>query len=206
MTQYINPTYPEICSLIPEFMNSLYNDDSLNATDLKEIRDAFRVKQMQGKVELLKKISELVNKDSNILLIGSWIGFTSFCLYKLGYNNVHEVDPDSRLNPITNHLNRFNKNFKHFDNDVNNIDISSYTCIVNTSCEHISDNRWFDSINHQSLIFLQSTDYQSWDHTNTCNSIQDMISKYPLDNILYANTLELQTYNRFFLVGTKINN
>lgn len=196
-------SYQFLCTLIPEFMNSLYNENSSNSTDLKEIRDAFRVKQMLGKANLIDQVQQFASKTDKILVIGSWIGFTSYSLYKLGFSNITEVDPDKRLTTISNHFNRFNKNFKHLENDVNNIDISQYDCIINTSCEHILDNKWFNSISSNAIIFLQSTDYPSWDHVNVCNTLDEMIKKYPLSNLLYTFTLNLETYNRFTLVGKK---
>ncbi len=185
-------------------MNSLYNENSLNATELKEIRDAFRVKQMLGKSDLIEQVQRFVNKDDNILIIGSWIGFTSYCLYKLGFANITEIDPDTRLTQISNHFNRFNKNFKHIEDDVNNIDISKYNCIINTSCEHILNNFWFDNISTSALICLQSTDYPSLDHVNTCENLEEMISKYHLNHLLYSKTIDLQSYKRFTIIGKKI--
>lgn len=198
-----NTSYQFLCTLIPEFMNSLYNENSLNATELKEIRDAFRVKQMLGKSHLIDQIQRFVDKSHKILVIGSWIGFTSYSLYKLGFTNITEIDPDSRLTGISNHLNRFNKSFKHISDDVNNIEISNYDCIINTSCEHILDANWFDNILPSATIFLQSTDYNSWDHVNICDNLEQMICKYPLKTILYSTTLDLQSYRRFTLVGKK---
>jgi hypothetical protein len=199
-----NTNYLFVCSLIPEFMNSLYKEESLNSTDLKEIRDAFRVKQILGKSELISRIDSLVTKESKILIIGSWIGFTSYCLYKLGFSSITEIDPDSRLTTISTHFNRFNKSFKHITDDVNNIDLAEYDCVVNTSCEHILSNKWFNDIREDATIFLQSTDYPSWDHVNTCKTIEEMINKYPLDTILHSETIDLQTYKRFMLIGKKI--
>jgi hypothetical protein len=197
----MNDTYSFICTVIPEFMNSLYNENSLNLTDLKEIRDAFRVKQMMGKSNLIEQVQRFANKGDEILIIGSWIGFTSFCLYKLGFSKITEIDPDTRLTQISTHFNRFNKNFKHIQDDVNNINISTYNCVINTSCEHILDNSWFNKISPDALVCLQSTDYPSWDHVNTCKNLDEMISKYPLNNILYSKTIDLQSYKRFSLVG-----
>lgn len=195
--------YSFVASLIPEVMNALYNEEAFASTSLSEMRDAFRVKQLQGKSWLLNHIKDIAHsKEENVLVIGSWFGFTSFCLHKIGFSRITEVDPDRRLETFTNHLNRFNKSFKHITNDINNVDIEQYSMIVNPSCEHILDNTWFNRIKEGSLVFLHSTDYPANDHPNTCANVEEMISKYPL-NLLYAGTLDLGTYKRFMIVGTK---
>lgn len=194
--------FEKIASFIPEFMNALYNDDALKSTSLEEIRDAFRKKQIQGKAALLHLVETFCKKDKEIVVIGSWIGFTSFCLYKLGYSKITEVDPDTRLTPIAIWANRFNKDFAHITDDVNNLNLDAFNVIINTSCEHIEDNSWFDNIPKGTLMFLQSTDYESWDHTNTCSSLDEMIEKYPM-NILHAEELYLEQYSRYILVGIK---
>lgn len=195
--------YAFAAKLIPDVMNALYKDEAFNATSLEEIRDAFRVKQLQGKSWLLDKIQEHSNPSDKILIIGSWIGFTSYCLFKMGYTNITEVDPDARLEPLAKHLNRFNPGFTHITDDINNVDVSRYNVVINTSCEHILDNSWYDRIPAGTRLFLHSIDYPSWDHINLCKDVQDMADKYPMD-LRYSGTLNLGQYNRFMLVGQKL--
>lgn len=208
IAQLINDTkngsdidYTFITSLIPDVMNALYNSEAFDSTDLEEIRDAFRIKQMQGKAWLMHKVSELIkDTDSKILVIGSWIGFTSHCLHKMGFTNITEVDPDSRLETLACWLNRFNKNFTHISDDVNNIDVSDFDVVINTSCEHIADNSWYDRLPKTATVFLHSIDLPADDHCNLCQDLQEMTAKYPM-NLVYSGTLNLQNYNRFMMVG-----
>lgn len=195
--------YTSIASFIPEVMNALYNQQAFDSTSLGEMRDAFRVKQLQGKTWLLNAVENYcVDKNAKILVIGSWFGFTSFCLWKLGFTNITEVDPDRRLEVFAKHLNRFNKTFTHITADINDIDTSQYDVVVNPSGEHIVDMSWFRRLSPNCLSFIHSTDYPADDHINTCNTVDEMILKYPMD-CLYQGTLDLQTYKRFMLVGRK---
>lgn len=193
--------YSRPAGYIPEVMNALFNDAVFESTDLKEMRDAFRVKQMQGKAWLLDAVEKYCKKDARILVIGSWFGFTSFCLWKMGYHNVTEVDPDSRLEKFAKHLNRFNKNFKHFTADVNDIELE-YDVIINPSSEHIADHSWFIRVPQKTLLFIHSTDYASDDHPNTCASLQEVEQKYPL-SFIFCQTLDLDYYKRFMVIGIK---
>jgi hypothetical protein len=200
----INPKdidYTFVASLIPDVMNALYNEDAAKDISLNEIRDAFRIKQMQSKAWLINQIQQQgINKDCKILVIGSWLGFTSWCLYKLGFKNITEIDPDIRLENFAKHLNRFNKHFTHLTDDVNNIDTSKFDVVINTSCEHIDNNKWFLSLNNQSLVFLHSNNLPGYDHTNNCVDVDDMIKKYPL-TLKYSGSLNFNDWQRFMLVG-----
>ena len=206
MNEYLNKNdinHSEISSLIPLVMNALYNDEASKNITFNEIRDAFRLKQIQSKAWLIDHFKKNVNDaSSKILVIGSWIGFTSLCLYHSGYSNILEVDPDFRLEDFSKHLNRFNSNFHHSSIDVNNLKEFNFDVIVNTSCEHIKNNHWFDSINKESLLILQSNDLEGYDHTNICKDIEDMKQKYPME-LLYSGTLDFDSYKRFMLVGKK---
>lgn len=196
--------HTKIASYIPEVMNALYNQQVLESTSLAEIRDAFRLKQIKGKSWLFQQLENLsFDHSKKILVVGSWFGFTSFCLWKLGYSNITEVDPDTRLENFSNHLNRFNKKFKHISADVNSIDVSQFDLIINPSGEHILDNTWFDQIKTGSIAIVHSTDYPADDHTNLCNNHNDLLVKYTFTTVNYVGTLDLQTYKRFMIIGVK---
>lgn len=193
--------YDSVTKHIPWVMQSLYNPKILESTSLQEIRDAFRI-DLKGKSWLLNQL-ENIDRKTSILVVGSWFGFTSYCLFKMGFNNITETDPDSRLELMSRIINQEIPNFKHLNDDVNDLDLSSYDLIINTSCEHIIDNRWFDSIKSGTCVALQSTNLKGHDHTNTVENLKVMEMKYPL-NLQYSDKLELnETYSRFMLIGTK---
>jgi hypothetical protein len=194
--------YDSICAHIPYVIETLYNPNILSSTTLEEIRDAFRVNQMQGKAWLLNNIQHM-DRNSKVLVIGSWLGFTSYCLYKHGFTDITETDPDSRLELMARRLNKENKSFKHLNSDVNQLDLSGYDLIINTSCEHISDNTWFDKINPGTTLALQSTNFKCPDHVNTVESLVHMKLKYPL-KLTYSDKLVFSSvFTRFMLIGQK---
>jgi hypothetical protein len=190
-----------VSSMIPVFMNALYDEESLKSVSLEEIRDAFRLKQIQSKSWLIDKVKD-IDRDLPLLVIGSWLGFTSLCLHKLGFSSIDEIDADPRLSRISNHVNRFNKKFQHFSHDVNELDLSKYKVIINTSCEHINDNTWYDNIIPGTKIILHSNNLLGYDHVNICQDLGEMIKKYPM-KIYYSGSLDFQSYKRFMLVGEK---
>ena len=194
--------YSKISAYIPEVLQAFNCKQALNACSLEEFRDAFRVNQMQCKTWLIDNIA-FVNKESKVLVIGSWLGFTSYCLYKMGFKHITETDPDARLEFISNTINGINENFIHLNKDVNAIDISKYDLIINTSCEHILDNSWFSSIKPGAIVVLQSTNFKCDDHVNTVESIDEMKQIYNM-RILYEDELKLNDiFTRFMLIGVK---
>lgn len=196
--------YSRIASYIPEVMNALYDAESFESTSLTEMRDAFRMKQLQGKTWLLNTglLEHCLDKSKRVLVVGSWFGFTSFCLHKLGFSNVTEVDPDGRLEHFAKHLNRFNKRYTHVTADINTVDMSNYDIIVNPSGEHIVDNTWFDNISPSATVIVHSTDYPASDHVNTCQHQDELLDRYRMSPV-FLGTLDLQTYKRFMIVGLK---
>lgn len=194
--------YEFVCSHIPHVMQLLYVPDIKQSTSLEEIRDAFRPNQMECKAWLLEQLIDR-DRNSKILVIGSWLGFTSYCLHKMGFSYIDEVDPDTRLARIAYRMNHDNQRFVHFTDDVNNGVLDSYDIVINTSCEHIENNAWFDRIRPGAWVALQSTNFVSADHVNTVSSLAEMKTKYPL---VFDYTGEKQSspvFTRFMVCGTK---
>lgn len=191
-----------VTSHIPHVMQSLYVEELFNSTSLKEIRDAFRVDQIKCKSWLLERL-ENVSRDSKILVVGSWLGFTSYCLYKMGFEYITETDPDSRLEQLACHINRDNQNFLHLSKDVNEIDLSEYDLIINTSCEHIWNDNWFNNIKSGTLVVLQSTNMKSEDHVNTVGNLKQMEYKYELCLEYSGELFFNDRFSRYMLCGKK---
>lgn len=192
-----------VCNLIPNVLSELYNPTVSKNITLDIIRDAFRKTQILGKQWLLNTIHTHINKDHNILVIGGWLGFISYAMFNLGYRYIHEVDIDHKIADFSKHLNRFNHDFKHSLADVNDIDLSNYHTVINTSCEHILNNNWYNRIPENTNLFLQSTNLVVPDHVNLVNSIDEMKTKYPCD-VIYSGELNCGQWTRYFIYGKKV--
>lgn len=192
-----------VSNLIPNVLTELYNPIISKNITIEIIRDAFRKSQVQGKQWLLNTILTYTKKDNKILVIGGWLGFISYALFNLGYTHITEVDIDGTIADFSKNLNRFNPDFKHISADINEIDLSYYDTIINTSCEHILNNVWYDRISHNTNLFLQSTNLVVPDHVNLVQSIDEMKTKYPC-NVIYSGELKFSSWTRFFIYGKKI--
>lgn len=189
-------------NLIPNVLSELYNPVISKNITLDIIRDAFRKSQIQGKQWLLNTIHKNTNKAQRILVIGGWLGFISYALFNLGYKHIHEIDIDSKVADFSKNLNRHNQDFTHSTVDVNEVDLNNYDTIINTSCEHIYNNDWYDRIPYNTNLFLQSTNLVVKDHINLVNSIDEMKIKYPCD-VIYSGELNFGSWARFFIYGRK---
>lgn len=194
--------YSAISSHIPHVLQSLYIDKILDSVSLVEIRDAFRINQMQGKAWLLDQLKD-VDRNSKVVIIGSWLGFTSYCLYKMGFTFITETDPDARLTRIATHINSSNPNFIHLQKDVNDLDLADYDLVISTSCEHIGNNSWFTTIRPGALVVLQSTNLKWHDHVNTVNSVQEFQRQFNL-NFQYSDEMFFNPiFSRYMIIGEK---
>ena len=195
--------YSRLCQYIPDVIQSLYVDEILKSVSLTEIRDAFRINQMQGKAWLLEQLKD-VDRNSKVIVIGSWLGFTSYCLYKMGFKFITETDPDARLNHIARYVNSANSDFLHLQNDVNELDLSNYDLVISTSCEHIGDNRWFDSVRTGAIVALQSTNFKWHDHVNTVDSVDEFKNQFKLDYRYADEMIFNPMFTRYMIIGEKI--
>ena len=191
---------------IPKFMDILYEEDIKNRVNFNEVRDAFHTNQIVSKNDAIIGFSKLPKtKFKNVLYIGSWLGILTRCLCEQYPNySFSQIDCENRLEPVSkrfvlsnaNHVNYFNIDISDFKL------LADYSTILNLSTEHMNED-WFNRLPTGTEIVMQCNNFKIDDHINICNSIDEMKSKYPLSQIYYENTIELNVYNRFTLVGKK---
>jgi hypothetical protein len=76
--------------------------------------------------------------------------------------------------------------------------------IINTSFEHITQDQyelWLSGLPHNSLIVLQSNNYNIPEHVRVAHDLEEFKNQSNLTDILYAGELELPLYKRFMIIG-----
>jgi len=191
-----------VSQYIPTFMDALYNPDTLRMLSKEELRDMFHTNQMASKAWLLEKFSGLtIDRQAHILIVGSWCGFLTLCLQKMGYMSLTEVELDSKCLAISQNV--VDTGIVRYHTDINSFStINNYDVIINLACEHIVNDNWFKRIDADKILILQSNNLVHPQHTNICTNITDMVQKYPMTTMFYG-TLILNTYNRFMMIGRK---
>jgi hypothetical protein len=75
--------------------------------------------------------------------------------------------------------------------------------VINTSCEHITQDQyevWLSGMPHNSLLVLQSNNYDIPEHLRTANSLEEFKSQCGI-RVIWAGELVLPLYTRYMIIG-----
>ena len=190
---------------IPKFLDMMYDGEIAKHLTIEEVRDAFHTNQIESKKQASLAFDAVSNNTKKVLYVGSWLGFlTRVLIEKYPNINFEEVDMDTRCKEISG---RFNYTFKNYlGHQSMNIDEfgreHEFDTIINLSCEHMTTD-WYNRVKPGTQLIMQSNNLVIDDHINNCKSLEDFKSKYPLSEVKYDTTLELNIFNRFTLSGVK---
>ena len=182
------------------------------------VNDHFSRGQMISKLWMVGVMDMLKLQPKDIVMYGGWYATVAFFIFN-NYPDVRftnlEIDRD--VLDVANDFNYpqyKNGQFKSNVKDVNTIawkgdgfqvgrDFISPDLIINTSCEHMTD-EWFYNIPDGKTIILQTNDYFSNEqHINCVKDLDAAVEKYKFSELLYKGTRDTGLYNRFMLVGRK---
>jgi hypothetical protein len=79
--------------------------------------------------------------------------------------------------------------------------------IINTSCEHITQEQyelWLARLPKESLIVLQSNNYQIPEHVRTAKTLEEFKEQSHLTE-LWSGMLKTQLYDRWMIIGKQQN-
>lgn len=192
--------------------------------------DAFSKGQLDSKNWLLTELSKLNINLGNVWVLCGWIGTLAYLMahgnYKLTYNHIRSFDIDDRCTPLAEKLNKMllinNWQFKASTLDVNTINYTDFKfptfksngtiqyiqesadTVINTSCDHMNVNTWWERIPDNKLIVLQNNNFVEKDeHVNSVSSLEEFERKYPMRTVLYKGKLDCNLYTRYMLIGKK---
>ncbi len=183
-----------------------------NSKDPIRTMDAFWKGQISSKEWLIKNLEVFIENPVTVDIHGGWVGTLASLLFQsnLGYRFKHirniDIDPTCQDISITmNQIEMEQGRFSAITADMCSIQ-SAADVIINTSCEHISQLQydfWLGNLPIESLIVLQSNDYNIPEHVRTASSLDEFISQSGLTKLLFSDKLELPLYNRWMLIGKK---
>lgn len=153
-----------------------------------------------------------VEQVPTIYVLGSWWGNMAVILNRTGVpvDRVINVDTNrSWLAGSRDLLRAMNvDNAQHMLADANTLDYRQLTgpsVVINASLNDIKDRGWFDHIPDGTLVVFQGRDRA--DSVNVYHSPEDIEKQYPLDNVLYAGSIQLEDpetdYIRHMIIGVK---
>jgi hypothetical protein len=186
--------------------------------DPKRTLDAFWSGQLKSKEWLIDALEIAVHpvvdctlpKPFSIDIHGGWVGVLASMLFqsRIPVQQIRSIDIDPTCEPIAINMNKLEEIVGRFwavTSDMCTIR-SDADIIINTSCEHITQDDydlWLSGHPQNSIIVLQSNNYNIPEHVRTANSLEEFNEQSNL-NVLYAGKLELPLYTRWMIIGKKI--
>jgi hypothetical protein len=172
--------------------------------------DAFWSGQLKSKEWLITNLRKNVNKIVSIDIHGGWVGVLASMLFQsdIYITKIRSIDIDPSCEPIATMMNKKEEITGAFRAITANMcEVrSDADVIINTSCEHITQDEydlWLSGHPQNSIIVLQSNNYNIPEHIRIANSLEEFKEQSSL-NVLYAGELELPLYTRWMIIGKKI--
>jgi hypothetical protein len=170
--------------------------------------DAFWSGQLNSKEWLITNLRKNVKKVVSIDIHGGWVGVLASMLFQsdIYVTKIRSVDIDPTCEPIAIMMNKKEEMagmFRAITADMCAIR-SDADVIINTSCEHITQDQfelWKSGIPYNSLLVLQSNNYDIPEHVRTAQNLDEFVEQCDLRTVLWAGELELPLYKRFMVIG-----
>jgi len=174
--------------------------------------DAFWSGQLKSKEWLIDNLDFVVHPYINktklsVDIHGGWVGVLASMLFQsnLNISTIRSIDIDPTCGPIATMMNKYEEiegRFRAITSDMCSIRSDS-DIIINTSCEHITQDQydlWLSGLPHNSLLVLQSNNYNIEEHVRTANSLEHFKEQSNI-KILWQGQLELPLYTRYMIIG-----
>jgi hypothetical protein len=170
--------------------------------------DAFWSGQLKSKEWLITNLRKNVNKIVSIDIHGGWVGVLASMLFQseIYVKNIRSIDIDPTCESIATMMNKREEitgRFQAVTADMCAIR-SDADVIINTSCEHITQDQfdiWKTGMPHNSLLVLQSNNYDIPEHVRIAKDLEDFLEQSQL-KVQWAGELKLPLYTRYMIIGT----
>ena len=169
--------------------------------------DAFWSGQLKSKEWLITNLRKNVNTFVSIDIHGGWVGLLASLLFQsdVPIINIRSIDIDPTCEPIAINMNKIEEmvgKFRAVTADMCEIR-SDADVIINTSCEHITQNQydlWLSGMPYNSLLVLQGNNYDIPEHVRTAATLEEFKTQCGV-NVIWAGELELPLYTRWMVIG-----
>lgn len=170
--------------------------------------DAFWSGQLKSKEWLIKNLRKNIKQFVSVDIHGGWVGVLASMLFQsdVPVLNIRSIDIDPACEPIAINMNKIEEmvgKFHALTADMCTVR-SDADVIINTSCEHITQDQydlWLSGMPHNSLLVLQSNNYDIPEHVRIAQDLEEFKTQCHLNNVLWAGELELPLYKRFMIIG-----
>ena len=174
--------------------------------------ESFWKGQVNSKVWLAENLIGFVPvRPLNIVIYGGWNGVLASILFNsnITVQRITSVDIDPVCEDIANTVNRRyvdQSKFTAITADMTTVIDESADVVINTSCEHITQeqyDKWLNNQPNNATIVLQSNNYFNLDEHIRCSTdLEDFVCMSNINPYL-RKTLETLKYDRYMLIGKK---
>jgi hypothetical protein len=180
-----------------------------NSDDPKRTLESFWKGQLRSKRWLIEELTPFIVEPMSFDIHGGWNGVLASMIFQsnMPVKNIRSVDIDPSCEETCRTMNKLEEiagRFRAVTADMCTIRTDA-DVIINTSCEHISQNEydmWLSSIPQNSLIVLQSNDYKIAEHVRVVDSLEEFVKQCDID-VEYSGEFELPLYTRYMIIGRK---
>ena len=166
----------------------------------------------KSKVWLLKELGRIAPELDTVYVLGSWYGNLALYMHlqpTVEYRQIINVETDADMlaqsQRMLDHAGA--ERIEHMLKDANELDyrqLGDQGAVINTSLTDMPGRAWFEHIPAGTIVVMQARDQ---DPGEQYHSAQDIIDKFPLSQVYYTGTLDLQDpetpYQRFMVIGRK---
>lgn len=165
-----------------------------------------------SKLWLIRELANITNQVDTVYALGSWYGNLALLLDrypKVQVRKVINVETDPKFLKGSKHLLSQHgvDRVEYMLKDANDLDyrqLGNNGVVVNTSLTDMPGTNWFKNIPPGTLVVLQARDH---DPGEQFHSSADIEQKFPLSQVLYSGSLDLEDpeteYTRFMIIGVK---
>ena len=174
--------------------------------------DAFWSGQLKSKEWLIESLTNFCSIKDNPVSIdihGGWVGTLSSMLFQsyIPIKNIRSIDIDPTCEPIATMMNKKEEMMGRFHAVTADMCAirSDADVVINTSCEHISQDQfdlWKSGMPNNSLLVLQSNNYNILEHIRIAKDLKEFEKQCDI-KVIWSGKLDLPLYTRFMVIGTQ---
>ena len=175
----------------------------------KDLLDSFSPNQFKSKLTLINHIKDLniLNKDSEIVIFGSWYGSILIPAFYNDVKKITAIDLDHKVISKAKY-----KIFKDYNVDFITKDVFDWApdssrikntdLIINTSCEHMPSMKKLNLETKSYFAYTSNNMYDIEGHINCVSSIEEFKYQLP-DNakVMIEDRIVDERGTRFLLIG-----
>jgi len=184
----------------------------VNESSGYSLSGSFTPDLIRSKVWLLSELSQIAPELDTVYVLGSWYGNLALYMHlqpTVKYNQIINVETDQAMldqsQRMLDHVGA--ERMDYMLKDANELDyrqLGDQGAVINTSLTDMPGTAWFEHIPAGTLVVMQARDQ---DPGEQYNSVQAIIDRFPLNQVYYTGTLDLQDpeteYQRFMVIGRK---